>query len=130
MNTVILIGRLVRNPEFKYTPNGNVVTTFTLAVDRPFKNQNGEKETDFIPIVTWNKLAENCANHLGKGRLVAVEGRLQIRSYKKDGQNRRIAEVVASEVKFLDYGKKNEKPANKASDGPDFGEIDLEDLPF
>lgn len=130
MNTVVLIGRLTRDPEFKYTPNGNVVITFTLAVDRPFKNQNGEKETDFIPIVTWNKLAENCANHLGKGRLVAVEGRLQIRSYEKDGNKHRIAEVVASEVKFLDYGKKGEKPANKTSDGPDFGEIDLDDLPF
>ena len=116
MNTVILIGRLVRDPEFKYTPNGNVVTTFTLAVDRPFKNQNGEKETDFIPIVTWNKLAENCDKHLGKGRLVAVEGRLQIRNYEtQDGQKRKVAEVVANSVQFLDRAK---------------GEINLDDLPF
>jgi single-strand DNA-binding protein len=126
MNIAILVGRLTRDPELKYTPNGVAVCNFTLAVDRAFSK---DKEADFIPIVVWQKLAETCANHLSKGRLVAVEGRLQIRSYEKDGQNRRIAEVVASEVKFLDY-KKSEKPANKTSDGPDFGEIDLEDLPF
>ena len=127
MNSVILIGRLVRDPELKYTPNGVAVCNFTLAVDRAFSK---DKEADFIPIVVWGKIGEACGNNLGKGRLVAVEGRLQIRSYEKDGQNRQFAEVVASEVKFLDYGKKNEKPANKASDGPDFGEIDLDDLPF
>ena len=127
MNHVTLIGRLTRDPELRYTPNGVAVCKFTLAVDRAFSK---EKETDFIPIVVWQKLAEACGNNLGKGRLVAVEGRLQIRSYEKDGNKHRIAEVVASEVKFLDYGKKNEKPANKTSDGPDFGEIDLEDLPF
>lgn len=130
MNHVVLIGRLTRDPELRYTPNGVAVTTFTLAVNRPFTNQAGEQEADFIPVVAWQKLAENCANNLGKGRLVAVEGRLQIRSYEKDGNKHRIAEVVASEVKFLDYGKKSEKPADKASDGPGFGEIDLEDLPF
>ena len=127
MNHVILIGRLTRDPELKYTPNGVAVCNFTLAVDRAFSK---DKEADFIPIVVWGKIGEACGNNLGKGRLVAVEGRLQIRSYEKDGQNRQFAEVVASEVKFLDYGKKNEKPANKTSDGPDFGEIDLEDLPF
>lgn len=130
MNHIFLVGRLTRDPEIRYTPNGVAVATFTLAVDRPINNDNGEREADFIPIVVWRKLAENCANHLRKGRLVAVEGRLQIRTYEKDGQNRRIAEVVAGEVKFLDSGKKSEKPADKASDGPDFGEIDLEDLPF
>ncbi len=130
MNIAILVGRLTRDPEIRYTPNGVAVATFTLAVDRPINNDNGEREADFIPIVVWRKLAENCANHLRKGRLVAVEGRLQIRTYEKDGQNRRIAEVVASEVKFLDYGKKGEKSADKASDDMDFGEIDLDQLPF
>ena len=131
MNHVILIGRLTRDPEFKYTPNGNVVITFTLAVDRPFKNQNGENETDFIPIVTWNKLAENCDKHLGKGRLVAVEGRLQIRNYEtQDGQKRKVAEVVANGVQFLDRAKGETKPDSKTSDGPDFGEINLDDLPL
>ena len=127
MNIAILVGRLTRDPELKYTPNGVAVCNFTLAVDRAFSK---DKEADFIPVVVWQKLAESCANHLSKGRLVAVAGRLQIRSYEKDGQNRRIAEVVASEVKFLDYAKKREKSADKASDGPDFGEIDLDDLPF
>lgn len=127
MNHVILIGRLTRDPELKYTPNGVAVCNFTLAVDRAFSK---DKEADFIPIVVWGKIAETCANHLSKGRLVAVEGRLQIRSYEKDGNKHRIAEVVASEVKFLDYGKKGEKPANKRNNGPDFGEIDLDDLPF
>ena len=130
MNHIVTIGRLTRDPEIRYTPNGVAVATFTLAVDRPINNDNGEREADFIPIVVWRKLAENCANHLRKGRLVAVEGRLQIRTYEKDGQNRRIAEVVASEVKFLDYGKKGEKSADKTSDGPDFGEINLDDLPL
>mgnify|MGYP001176418361 FL=1 len=130
MNHIVTIGRLTRDPEIRYTPNGVAVATFTLAVDRPINNDNGEREADFIPIVVWRKLAENCANHLRKGRLVAVEGRLQIRTYEKDGQNRRIAEVVASEVKFLDYGKKGEKSADKASDDMDFGEIDLDQLPF
>ena len=126
MNTVVLIGRLVRDPEFKYTQNGNVVTTFTLAVDRPFKNQNGEKETDFIPIVTWNKLAENCDKHLGKGRLVAVEGRLQIRNYEtQDGQKRKVAEVVANSVQFLDRAK-GEQNARQT----DYGNINLDDLPL
>ena len=126
MNTVVLIGRLVRDPELKFLQSGTAVCKFTLAVDKPF----GDKEADFIPITVWGKIAEACGNNLGKGRLVAVNGRLQIRSYEKDGNKHRIAEVVASEVKFLDYGKKSEKPANKASNGPDFEEIDLDDLPF
>ena len=82
LNTVILIGRLVRDPELRYTTSGAAVANFTLAVDRPFTNQQGQREADFIDIVTWRKLAETCGNHLGKGRLVAVEGRLQIRSYE------------------------------------------------
>lgn len=101
MNRVFLIGRLTRDPELRYTPNGAAVATFTVAVDRKF-NRN---EADFIPIVVWNKTAENCANYLGKGRLVAVEGRLQIRSYEtQEGQKRWVTEVVADEVKFLDKG--------------------------
>lgn len=127
MNHVTLIGRLTRDPELRYTPNGVAVCKFTLAVDRAFSK---EKETDFIPIVVWQKLAEACGNNLGKGRLVAVSGRLQIRTYEKDGQKRYITEVVAGEVKFLDYKKGESKPESKASDGPDFGEINLDDLPF
>jgi single-strand DNA-binding protein len=107
LNKVILIGRLTRDPEMRFTPaNGVPVTTFTLAVDRPYVNQKGEREADFIRIVTWRKLAENCGNMLYKGRLVAVSGRLQIRSYDtQEGQRRYMTEVVADEVKFLDRAR-------------------------
>lgn len=105
MNHIILIGRLTRDPEIRYTLNGVAVANFDLAVDRPLQKDK-EKETDFIRIVVWNKLAESCANFLSKGRLIAVEGRLQIRSYEgQDGQKRYVAEVVASEVQFLDKAK-------------------------
>lgn len=137
MNHVVLIGRLTRDPELRYTPNGVAVANFTLAVDRRFTNQAGERETDFIPIVVWQKLAETCANHLHKGRLVAVDGRLQIRSYEtQDGQKRRVAEVVAGNVQFLDRANesKREKEAVSGStddlSGDDLGEINLDDLPF
>ncbi len=102
MNKIILIGRLTKDPELRYTPNGAAVASFTLAVDRRFSNQSGEKETDFIPIVVWNKAAENCAKYISKGRQVAVEGRLQIRSYDgNDGQRRWVTEVIADNVEFL-----------------------------
>ena len=82
LNRIILIGRLTRDPELRYTPAGVAVTQFTLAVDRPFSNsQTRERETDFINIVTWRQLAETCANYLRKGRLTAVESRLQVRNY-------------------------------------------------
>jgi single-strand DNA-binding protein len=112
LNKIILIGRLTRDPELKFTSqNSKPVTNFTLAVDRPFKNQKGEYEADFIKIVTWNNLAEICADNLTKGRLVAVSGRLQIRSYDgEDGQRKTIAEVVAEEVRFLDKPKDKEEP--------------------
>lgn len=103
LNRVILIGRLTRDPELRYTGGGTAVASFSLAVDRPFTNQQGERETDFIDIVCWRQLAEQVAQHLTKGRLVAVEGRLQIRSYEtQDGQRRKVAEVVAQTVRFLD----------------------------
>jgi single-strand DNA-binding protein len=106
LNKIILIGRLTRDPEPRYTTNGVAVTKFNLAVDRPFTNSQGEREADFIDIVTWRKLAEICANNLTKGRLVAVEGHLQIRSYDDNqGIRRKAAEVVADNVRFLDRGK-------------------------
>jgi single-strand DNA-binding protein len=136
MNHVILIGRLTRDPELRYTPNGVAVANFTLAVDRPFTNQAGEREADFIPIVVWQRLAETCANHLNKGRLVAVDGRLQIRSYEaQDGQRRRVAEVVGNSVQFLDWGNSKKSNTDSTSDSSDdvvddLGEINLDDLPF
>lgn len=135
LNRVILIGRLTRDPELRYTASGVAITSFTLAVDRNFVNQQGEREADFIRIVVWRKLAETCANHLGKGRLVAVEGRLQTRTYEAEGQKRTATEVVADDVRFLDWpkdinGQKKTPPGNDMSD---IGtEIDLgeDDLPF
>lgn len=104
LNRVILIGRLVADPQLRYTQSGLAVTSFTIAVDRPFSSQSGEREADFIDIVTWRKLAETCANYLNKGRLVAVEGRLQIRSYDdQNGIRRKASEVVADQVRFLDW---------------------------
>ena len=132
LNRIILIGRLTRDPELRYTAAGIPVAHFSLAVDRPFTNQQGERETDFIDIVVWRKLAEVCTNNLGKGRLVAVEGRLQIRSYEtQDGQKRRVAEVVAENVRFLDWPK--DRGGSMGSDGDSFGtevSFDPDDVPF
>lgn len=101
-NRVILIGRLTRDPELRYTANGSAVASFALAVDRNFRSANGERETDFINIVAWRNLGERCSEYLSKGKLAAVEGRLQIRSYEgQDGIKRTVAEVVADDVRFL-----------------------------
>lgn len=106
LNRIVLIGRLTKDVDLRFTASGKPTANFTLAVDRPYRNQQGEKEADFIPVVAWNKLAEHCANYIGKGRLVAVDGRLQIRSYDgNDGQRKYITEVVAETVKFLDRAK-------------------------
>jgi single-strand DNA-binding protein len=103
LNRVILIGRLTRDPELRYTPSGVAVTTFSLAVDRPFTNQQKEREADFISIVTWRQLAETCANYLRKGRLAAVEGRMQVRNYdNNEGRRVYVTEVVADNVRFLE----------------------------
>lgn len=105
MNKVILIGRLTADPELRYTPSGAAVCSFRIAVDRPFNSQSGEREADFINIVVWNKAAENTAKYMSKGRQIAVEGRLQIRSYDgNDGQRRWVTEVVADRVEFLGGG--------------------------
>jgi single-strand DNA-binding protein len=99
MNKVFLLGRLVRDPEIRTTQSGKMVTSFTLAVDR----FGGSKEADFISVVTWEKLAENCGNSLLKGQRALVEGRLQIRSYEgKDGQKRWVTEIIAQSVEFLE----------------------------
>ena len=128
LNRVVLIGRLTRDPELRYTStNGIAVATFTLAVDRRF-TQGQQREADFIHIVTWRAQAENCAKYLGKGSLVAVEGRLQIRSYEdRDGQRRTAAEVVADSVQFLDRREKR-----SSDDVPVFDDslIGDDDVPF
>jgi len=106
LNTIVLIGRLTKDPELRYTPSGKAVATLRLAVDRGTANPQGEKETDFIDVVVWERQAETVANYLQKGRLIAVQGRLQIRQYEtQEGQRREKAEVVASQVRFLDRGQ-------------------------
>ena len=123
LNRVILIGRLTRDPELRYTPAGVAVTQFTLAVDRPFSGGEGrEREADFIPVVTWRQLAETCANYLRKGRLTAVEGRIQVRNYENnEGKRVYVTEVIADNVRFLesnrDSGQREEGGGGYSSGG-------------
>lgn len=125
VNQTIIIGRTTKEPEFRQTQNGVSVATFTIACDRNFKNAQGEKETDFFNIVCWRGLAETVGRYLGKGRLVAVSGRLQNRSYEaKDGTKRYITEIVASEVQFLDRAKDADQQQ------PLWEEVNLDELPF
>ncbi|NLM97670.1 MAG: single-stranded DNA-binding protein [Halanaerobiaceae bacterium] len=145
LNHIILIGRLTRDPEMRYTSNGTAVTNFTLAVERNYTNQQGERDVDFINIVTWRKLAENCAQHLGKGRLVAVDGSLHIRKSESNGRTYINPEVVANDVRFLDWPSDNSNKDNNYDyrnegheennnyDNDDFGNLDLGDdfdVPF
>ena len=129
LNRIVLIGRLTRDPSLRYTNSGLAVCSMNLAVDRKFKNAAGEKETDFIDIVAWRQLGENCANYLSKGKLAAVEGSLQIRSYEdKDGNRRRVAEVLADSVQFLSP-RENSQQSAAMNNLPDWSGTD-EDLPF
>lgn len=105
-NKIILIGRTTADPEMRSTTSGTAVTTFTLAVARTYKGQDGEKKTDFLDCVAWRGLAETVANHVKKGYLLAVEGRMETRSYEdKEGNKRRVYEVICDNVRFLDRGK-------------------------
>ena len=109
LNKVFIMGRLTRDPELRRTQSGTAVTSFSLAVDRDFKSQSGEKETDFIDVVAWRSTAEFVAKYFSKGRMAVVEGRLQIREWKdKDGNNRRSAEVIADNIYFGDSKRDGE----------------------
>jgi single-strand DNA-binding protein len=102
LNRCVFIGRLTKDPELRYAPSGTAVTNFTLAVERNFKNAQGEKETDFIPCVVYKQLAELVANFLSKGKLASIDGRIQIRTYNdKDGQKHWVTECVGENVQFL-----------------------------
>lgn len=141
MNKVFLIGRLTKDPELKFTTGSGVaVATFSIAVDRGFTNQDGQKEADFINIVCWKKLAEHVANNLGKGRLVAVSGAIRTRNYvAQDGRKVYVTEVNADEVKFLDWpkdggqggyrGGESRGDSSQSNDGG-FMPVDDEDIPF
>lgn len=128
LNRIVLIGRLTADPSLKFTPNGKAVANFSLAVDRQFRNQQGEKEADFINIVVWGTQAENSANFLSKGKLAAVDGRLQIRSYDgQDGQKRWITEVVADNVRFLSPKEGNQTRDNDLGSDVNFSD---DQIPF
>ena len=102
MNKILLVGRLTKDPELRYTQSGIAVASFTLAVNRRFTNQNGEREADFINCVAWQKAAEFVANYFKKGQQMGLEGRLQVRSYEgNDGQRRWVTEVVAEQIEFV-----------------------------
>lgn len=104
LNKIIVMGRLTRDPELRRTSSGTAVTSFTLAVDRDFKDQNGDKETDFIDVVAWRNTAEFVSKYFTKGRMAVAEGRLQIRDWTdRDGGKRRSAEIIAENVYFGDF---------------------------
>ena len=108
MNRVDLVGRLTRDPELRHTTSGRAVCQISLAINRTFTNQNGEREADFINVVVWDKQAENVSKYVTKGRLVSVEGRLQSRSYDdKDGKKVYVTEVIANNVQFLSTNSNN-----------------------
>ena len=142
MNKVFLIGRLTRDPELRYTGNNTPVATFSLAVNRPFSNQAGEREADFINIVVWRKQAENVKNYLTQGSQAAIEGRIQVRSYDdQSGQKRYVTEVIADNVEFLGSrsSANNSNNSSASSNEPttyDFGDTkepkgtDVDSNPF
>jgi single-strand binding protein len=133
LNRVVLIGRLTKDPELRYTPNGVAVANFTLAVDRNFKNAQGERDTDFIPCVVYRQLAELVTNYLAKGKLAAVDGRIQVRSFTgQDGQKRWVTEIIAEDVRFLSPKDNNSVNTAPIGGAGTFGhEVTLDDdIPF
>jgi len=110
LNRVVLVGRMVRDPELRRTGTGVAVTSFTIAMNRNFTNQQGERQADFIPCVVWNKAAENTARYCGKGSLVGVDGRLQSRTYEnQEGKKVNVIEVVCDSVQFLETRASSER---------------------
>ena len=124
LNRIILMGRLTRDPELRYTQSGTAVASFSLAVDRDFTDKStGQRDTDFIYIVAWRNTAEFVSKYFSKGRVAVVEGRLQIRDWQdRDGNKRRSAEVVADHVYFAD-SKRDGNSATAAPSAPDFEEL-------
>ena len=141
MNNVVLIGRLTRDPELRFIASGTAVANFSLAVNKGLSKEKkeemeskGQPTADFINIIVWGKQAENCANYLDKGRLVAIQGRIQTRSWEDGGGSKKYAtEVVANQVQFLEWKDKNENTTNNNSNNSnnteDFNSLD-EDIPF
>ncbi|MBM7693560.1 single-strand DNA-binding protein [Peribacillus deserti] len=131
MNRIVLVGRLTKDPELRYTPNGVPVATFTLAVNRTFTNQQGEREADFINCVIWRKPAENVANFLKKGSLAGVDGRLQTRNYEgQDGKRVYVTEVLAESVQFLEPRNSSNSNAGDRNEGGYYGGNQKQDAPY
>lgn len=141
MNRCIIIGNLTKDVELRTTQSGLATCAFTVAVSRRFKNAQGERESDFIPVVAWRQTAELCAKYLAKGRKVAVEGSIQTRSYQaQDGSKRYVTELIADSVEFLTprddtvpgsqplSGQQMDMRASMAEQG--FTEVDDDELPF
>lgn len=136
LNSVCLVGRMAGNAELRYTPNNQAVATFRLAVNRPFKSQNGEREADFINCVIWRQQAENLANWAKKGALIGITGRIQTRNYEnQQGQRVYVTEVVAENFQLLESQKERDNQP-QVNSRPDFGrntspmDISDDDLPF
>lgn len=142
MNRVVIVGRLTRDPDLRYTSNGVAVANFNVAVNRPFKNQNGEQEADFIQCVTWRKQAENLADYMKKGSQIGVDGRVQTRSYDaQDGKKVFVTEILAESIQFLEskntsnnssntqQPKQQEQPQSFEQAGEQIN-IQDDDLPF
>ncbi len=139
MNKVVLIGRLTKDPELRFTPGaGTAVTKLTLAVDK-YNSKSGQKEADFVPVVVWRKQAESTANYMVKGSQMAISGRIQTRNYEaKDGTKRYVTEVVATEVQFLSKSNTSASLSNSSSNNPfenlnfeeDITPVDDGDMPF
>ena len=123
LNSTCLVGRLTKDAELRYTPNNQAVATFSLAVNRPFKNQNGEREADFINCVIWRQQAENLANWAKKGALIGITGRIQTRNYEnQQGQRVYVTEVVADSFQLLEFNKQNDQNQTQShSQQPNFG---------
>ncbi|MFD2658094.1 MULTISPECIES: single-stranded DNA-binding protein [Gracilibacillus] len=120
LNRVVLVGRLTKDPDLRYTPNGVAVANFTIACNRPFTNQQGQREADFINCVTWRRQAENLANYMGKGSLIGVDGRIQTRSFdNQEGQRVFMTEVMAESIQFLESkgGSTGGQPNAQGSQG-------------
>lgn len=142
INNTVLVGRMVRDAELRYTPQNQAVATFTLAVNRNFKSQNGEREADFINCVIWRQQAENLANWAKKGALIGIIGRIQTRNYEnQQGQLVYVTEVVADSFQLLEFNKQNNQGQSQShNQQPDFGrneqmqsnpmDISDDDLPF
>lgn len=134
LNRIIVMGRLVRDPELRHTQAGKAVTSFTLAVDRDFKGQNGEREVDFIDIVAWGNTAEFVCNYFSKGRMAVAEGRLQLRDWTdKNGNKRKSAEIQVSNIYFADSKKDEYTAPQYPQQSNEFQEIEDEEpgnLPF